>query len=193
MILEKANNQAIKEINSTLAPKLIKDPLFMFFCQDINKRNDFINAYLNYYIYEWSRFDTLLYNEESKALVSLVDPKTFEYKFKGKGAHGIRKFKTSSTIFAHRENLSEIVDILVPPSRKSLTMTLYANTELDFPQINELVDEAMEYARNEGAILIYETFSRKLINLMLSKGFSVASQKQFLNTQFVETVMVYNV
>lgn len=193
MILEKAKSQTIKEINNTLAPKLIKDPLFMFFCQDINKRNDFINSYLNYYIYEWSRYDTLLYNEHSKALISLVDPKTFEYKFKGKGAHGIRKYKSSDAIFAHRENLSEIVDILVPPTRKSLTMTIYGNIEIDFPYINELIDEAIRYAENEGAILIYETFSRKLIKLMLDKGFSIASQKQFLNTQFIETVMIYNI
>lgn len=193
MQLEKASTGLIKEINSTLAPKLNKDPLFMFFCPILSKRQDFINAYFNYYIYEWSRYDELLYDEKSKSLISLVDPATFEYKFKGKGAHSMKKFKTSSNVFAHRENLEEIFEILVSPTRECRVMTLYANCDTDFDSIVMLVDEAMEIAQKNNYILMFETFSRKLISFFEAKGFSVASQKQFLNTQFIETVMTYNI
>lgn len=192
MQLEKASTGLIREINSILAPKLNKDPLFMFFCPMLSKRQDFINSYFNYYIYEWSRYDELLYDEDSKSLISLVDPTTFEYKFKGKGAHSLKRFKTSDSILAHRENLEEIFEILVPPTRECRVMTLYANADTDFDSIVELVDEAIALAQEKNYILMFETFSRKLIAYFESKGFAVASQKQFLNTQFVETVMTYN-
>lgn len=193
MILNKVNKNQVAEIQSQLTPKMIKEPLFMFFCQDITKREDFINAYLKYYLYEWSEYDTLLCHEGTKCLASLVDPDTFAYKFKGKGARGLKKFRDSSTIFAHRENLEGIIDIIIPPSRESRVLTIYGNPDVDFDAINQLVDEAIKMAQEENFILIYETFSRKLIAFMQHKGFSIASQKQFLNTQFVETVMVFNV
>lgn len=193
MVLNKASSRDIKEINQALAPNLIKDPLFMFFSQNINKRADFIDAYLNYYIYEWSRYDTLLCDEGKQCLISLVDPDTFAYKYKGKGAIKMRSFKDSSTVFVHRENVASIVEILIPPTRESRVMTIYGNCDKNLNDIVKLIDEAMEMAKNEKFILIYETFSKKLINLMLSKGFSIASQKQFLNTQFIETVMTFNV
>lgn len=193
MLLEKASSQDIKAINSVLAKKLIKKPLFMFFCPDINKREEFIDAYLTYYIYEWSRYDQLLYAKESKSLISLVDPDTFAYKFKGKGAHGIRKYKSSVNIFMHRENIASIIDIVVPPFKESRVMTIYANPETDLVDINKLIDEAMEMARRDDFVLIYDTFSRKMLGLLERKGFSIASQKQFMNTQFVETVMMYNI
>lgn len=193
MIINNVDKHDVSDIKAELAPKLTKDPLFMFFCQNVGKRADFIDAYLTYYIYEWSKYDLLLCDETTKSLASLVDPYTFEYKFKGKGAHAMKKYKDASAIFAHRENLAEIVDILVPPTRESRVLSIYANPECDFSAINALVDEAMEIAVKNNYILIYETFSRKLIGLMEQKGFSVASQKQFLNTRFIETVMLFNI
>lgn len=193
MVLKKANSKDIKQINQALAPNLIKEPLFMFFSQNLSKRADFIDAYLNYYIYEWSRYDTLLCNEDKSCLISLVDPDTFSYKYKGKGALRMKSFRDSSTVFAHRENISSIVDILIPPTRESRVMTIYGSFEESLDEIIKLTDEAMQMAVDEDFTLVFDTFSRKPINLMLSKGFAIASQKQFLNTQFVETVMTYNV
>lgn len=193
MVLKKASSKDIKAINQALAPNLIKEPLFMFFSQNLSKRADFIDAYLNYYVYEWSRYDTLLCNDEKNVLISLVDPDTFSYKYKGKGAMKMKSFRDSSTVFAHRENISGIVDILIPPARESRVMTVYGSFEENFDEVVALIDEAMQMAVDEDFTLVFDTFSRKPVNLMLSKGFAIASQKQFLNTQFIETVMTYNV
>lgn len=193
MVLKKANSKDIKTINQRLAPDLIKEPLFMFFSQSLSKRADFIDAYLTYYVYEWSRYDTLLCNDNKDCLISLVDPGTFSYKYKGKGAMKMRSFRDSSTVFAHRENINDIVDILIPPTRESRVMTIYGNFDENLDEIVKLIDEAMKMAVEEEFILVFDTFSRKPVNLMLSKGFAVASQKQFLNTQFIETVMTFNV
>lgn len=192
MLLENAGKQQIAEIKAAIAPKLIKEPLFMFCCSDISKRPDFIDAYLTYYLYEWSRYDKLLYNENSKIVGSLVDPDTFAYKYKGKGARAMKKQKNATTVFVHRGNLQEILDIVVPPTREVRVLNIYASPELDIADINAMIDEAMELAVKEEFILVYESLSRKLVALLESKGFTISSQKQFLNTQYIETVMVYN-
>ena len=64
--------------------------------------------------------------------------------------------------------------------------------EIDFEKIEALVDEIIEYSKNENITLVFETFSRRYVLGMEYKGFVTAYRKQFLNTQFVETVMTYN-
>jgi hypothetical protein len=192
MILEKAKKPIINDIKIVLTPQLIKDPQFMCFCPDQKQRKNFINSFFDYYIYEWSRYDTLLCDEMSKCLVSLVDPDTFSYKFKGKGAYAMKHKKTSSAIFVHRENLESIIDIVVPYDRQSRILNIYANPDNETSSISSLIDEAMLLSKRDGYVLVYETFSKKLIELMEEKGFTLAYQKRFLNTQFIETVMTYN-
>ena len=72
-------------------------------------------------------------------------------------------------------------------------MTLYCSPADNGTQIKALVEEITAHAREKGFAVAYETFSRKLIAFMEAMGFEVAYQRQFLDTQFIQTVMTYNV
>lgn len=192
MIYTKVDSKEVKSIAQAMSKKLIKQPLFMFFCQDINKRSSFIYDYFGYYLPEWAKYDTLVMNEDKSVVISLVDPKTFAYKFKGKGAHSLKRHKTSSSVFMHRENLEDIYDILVPQTKDTRILTVYANPETDIDEVAKLVAEIIKMADEQDLTILYDTFSRKYIPLMSHFGMPVAYQKQFLNTQFVETIMTYN-
>jgi hypothetical protein len=167
------------------------DPLFMHFCPNSDKRKDFINNYFNYYIYEWSEYDLLLCSENKQALITLINPRTFEYKFKGKGARALKKNKKSAeAIFRHRKIVRSNVHIIAPGSMNPLVLNIYGNPSTNINDIDKLVDEAIEFAKENRVTLVYETLSRKLISLMESKGFSIAYQKHYYNTEFVQTFMI---
>lgn len=191
MIVENVNKETNLAICDKLSKKLIKYPLFMNFCPAIDEREDFIKAFFYYYIYEWSEFDTLISDKDMTVLATLIDPHTFEYKFKGKGARGLKRYKNSKSIFTHREIVKGIVHIIAPGFMNPMVFSLYAAPEVDLEAIDEVVDEAIEIANKNGYTLCYETFSQKLIPFMLSKGFEVSYQKQYVDTRFVETLMTY--
>ena len=72
-------------------------------------------------------------------------------------------------------------------------MTVYSDPNGDFEVVKELVDEAVEFAKKKDITLVYDTFSKRYINYMLSKDFVVAYSKPFMETKFMETVMTYNI
>ncbi|MFR5875582.1 MAG: hypothetical protein ACLUFN_03745 [Eubacterium sp.] len=191
MILNNAEKKDVTEIIDAVSGKLIKDPLFMYFCSDVNEREKFIEDYLKYYIYEWSKYDNLLCSENKQVLISLVNPRTFEYRFKGKGAHSLKKNKSAAkAIFRHRKIVRGAVHIITPGSMNPRVMNIYGNADTNIDEIDFLVNEAIETAKAEQTTLVYETFSQKLIPLMESKGFSIAYQKNFYDTRFLQTIMV---
>lgn len=164
----------------------------MFFCNNISKREGFIKDYFSYYLPKWVKEDVLFSNEKGSALVTLTDPKNFEYKYKGINAYKMKKHSYSSTVFVHRENLETICEILLPDSRNSLVMTIYTGPLATVREVLDTVKEAMDYALQNNAILAYDTFSRRYLAPLESQGFTTAYNKQFLNTRFAETVMLYN-
>jgi hypothetical protein len=165
----------------------------MYFSPDKTQRQNFIKSYLNHYIYKWSRTETLLADKQAPALVSIVDPANFNYKFRGKGARELKKFNSSENIFIHRNHIDNIVSTIIPQGRQAKVMTLYCSLEDDVSATEDLINEAMELAKSEDYALVYDTFSKRLVPLMRSLGFTVAYQKQYLATQFFETVMIFNV
>lgn len=192
MILSKMDKSVAEEISSSLGNKLSKDPLFMYLCPLVSDRPQFIDAFFKYYLYEWAEYDTLLCDDGKNALVTLINPRTFEYKFKGKGAHRLKKQKTSDLIFEHRKNVRGIVHIIAPGSMNPRVLTVYGNIETDFNAISSLVDQAVEIANEKGLTLVYESFSQRLIDLMEQKGFSVAYQRKYSDTRFIQTLMTYS-
>lgn len=191
MILKDVKKDANLALCEKLSKKLLKYPAFMHFCPSIEERENFIKAFLYYYIFEWSEYDILLADKNSEVLASLIDPHSFEYRFKGKGAHSLKKKKNSKAIFTHREIVKGIVHIVAPGTVNPMVLNIYATQESDMDAVGEIVDEAIQLANENGYTLVYETFSQKLIPSMMSKGFDVQYQKQYLDTRFVETLMTY--
>lgn len=192
MIINKIEKQEVTELAAKLSTKLCKDPMFMYLCPVISDRQQFINVFFNYYLYEWADCDTLLCNDDKTALVTLINPRTFEYRFKGKGAHALKKQKTSHFIFDHRETVRGIVHIVAPGTMNPRVLTVYANTDTDLAAVSALVDEAVQIANENNLTLVYESFSQRLIELMERKGFSIAYQRRYGDTQFIQTLMTYS-
>lgn len=193
MYINSIDKKTLREISERFGERFIKDPLFMFFCSDINKRKAFIYDYMMYYLPRFVDEETVFIDKHATAVVTLVDPKDFEYKFKGLSGQKLKKYSFSSKVFLHKENLEDICDTLLPGNKQAMALTVYSDPNGKFDSLHELIAEAVDFADREDITLVYDTFSRKYIDYMQSKDFVVAYSKPFMDTQFTETVMTYNV
>lgn len=193
MYINGINKKTLREISERFGERFIKDPLFMFFCSDINKRKAFIYDYMMYYLPRFVDEETVFIDKHATAVVTLVDPNDFEYKFKGLSGQRLKKYSFSSKVFLHKENLEEICETVLPGNKQAMVLTVYSDPNSKFDSLRELIAEAVDFADREDITLIYDTFSRKYIEYMQSKDFVVAYSKPFMDTQFIETVMTYNV
>ncbi len=192
MVLEKVKKQRADHIAEAFNTTMIKHPLFMYFCQKQNIRADFIKDYFKYFIPKWSRRDILLCDMEHNALISIENPDTFKFHFIGQGAARMRTYRNASTVFVHKKNVAAIMKILIPEGMPSRVMNIYTDPQVDAESLNKLIDESKGLADKENFVLAYETFSKKFISYMQSQGFETAYQRPFMNTQFIQTVMTYN-
>lgn len=193
MYINSIDKKTLREISERFGERFIKDPLFMFFCSDINKRKPFIYDYMMYYLPRFVDEETVFIDKHATAVVTLVDPNDFEYKFKGLSGQKLKKYSFSSKVFLHKENLEEICETVLPGNKQAMVLTVYSDPNGKFDSLRELIAEAVDFADRENITLIYDTFSRKYIEYMQSKDFVVAYSKPFMDTQFIETVMTYNV
>lgn len=193
MYINGIDKKTLREISERFGERFIKDPLFMFFCSDINKRKAFIYDYMMYYLPRFVDEETVFIDKNATAVVTLVDPNDFEYKFKGLSGQKLKKYSFSSKVFLHKENLEEICETVLPGNKQAMVLTVYSDPNGKFDSLRELIAEAVDFADRENITLIYDTFSRKYIDYMQSKDFVVAYSKPFMDTQFIETVMTYNV
>mgnify|MGYP004469719361 FL=1 len=193
MYINGIDKKTLREISERFGERFIKDPLFMFFCSDINKRKAFIYDYMMYYLPRFVDEETVFIDKHATAVVTLVDPNNFEYKFKGLSGQKLKKYSFSSKVFLHKENLEEICETVLPGNKQAMVLTVYSDPNGKFDSLRELIAEAVDFADREDITLVYDTFSRKYIDYMQSKDFVVAYSKPFMDTQFIETVMTYNV
>lgn len=193
MYINGIDKKTLREISERFGERFIKEPLFMFFCSDINKRKAFIYDYMMYYLPRFVDEETVFIDKHATAVVTLVDPNDFEYKFKGLSGQKLKKYSFSSKVFLHKENLEEICETVLPGNKQAMVLTVYSDPNGKFDSLRELIAEAVDFADREDITLIYDTFSRKYIDYMQSKDFVVAYSKPFMDTQFIETVMTYNV
>lgn len=193
MYINGIDKKTLREISERFGERFIKDPLFMFFCSDINKRKAFIYDYMMYYLPRFVDEETVFIDKHATAVVTLVDPNDFEYKFKGLSGQKLKKYSFSSKVFLHKENLEEICETVLPGNKQAMVLTVYSDPNGKFDSLRELIAEAVDFADREDITLVYDTFSRKYIDYMQSKDFVVAYSKPFMDTQFIETVMIYNV
>ncbi len=193
MYINEIDKKTLKAVSARFGERFIKDPLFMFFCSDINKRKGFIYDYMMYYLPRLVDDEYVFIDSHATAVATLVDPADFEYKFKGASGQRLKKYSFSSKVFVHKENLEGICDTVLPGNKQAMVLTLYCTPNDNFDALKLLIDEAVEFADREDITIVYDTFSKKHIDYMQSKNFTVVYCKPFLDTQFTETVMIYNV
>lgn len=187
------NKNRADEMKAIISPKLMSHPHFMFYCPAKSKRADFINDFLNYHLFNWTEKGQLYVSPNVKIIASLVNKNEFEYKFSGKNSFKLKINPNTSRIIVQRKNVDHITRIIVPVAIDAKVLTLYGTAGGAEDDLKNLVSEITSAARREGFAVVYETFSRRLIEFMESMGFEVAYQKPFLGTQFFQTLMIYNV
>ena len=50
MLINSIDKKTLDAVSARFGKQFIKEPLFMYFCSDINKRSQFIEDYMKYYI-----------------------------------------------------------------------------------------------------------------------------------------------
>lgn len=171
----------------------MSNPHMMFYCPDKLKRERFIDKFLSYYIYNWSKKGEAFLSPSRMALASLADRDSLEYGLSGKNAVKLRMDACSRRILIHRGTVEEITNILIPRSMQTKIMMLHCSPVNNADEIAALTDEIKELARGQGFAVAFETFSKTVASFMEAMGFEIGYQRQFLDTQFLQTVMTYNV
>lgn len=176
-----------------ISVKFIKDPLFMFICPVKAKRADFIEKYFAYYLNQWDTGSEIIIDENKKCIATLTDPKHFKYSFWGKNSLPLKMSKYSGNILNHQEIVQEIINIVVPEAMNKRLLTIYAAPDVSADDINKIIKTCQERAKKENFVLVYETLSKRFISLFEAAGFETGYARQFINTQFFQTVMTFNI
>lgn len=171
----------------------IKDPLFMFMCPIKSKRAEFIEKYFKYYLEKWSVTGELINTGSKNVVAVLRNPDNFVYKFPGMHGLSLRMNKYSYNILNHMEVVQNIINIVVPEQFGKRLLTIYSTPNVSEKEIEDIIKICKGRAEKENFVLVYETFSKRFINTFESEGFETGYSRQFLNTQFFETVMTYNI
>ena len=192
--MEKSNTKPnISSLPGDYARLFIKDPLFMFLCPVKSKRAEFIEKYFNYYLEKWYNAGELIETGSKNIAAVLTDPDDFVYKFPGKHGFSLKMNRFSYNILNHMEVVQNIVNIVVPEQLNKRLLTIYAAPEVSEKDIERIIAICEAKAKSENFVLIYETFSKRFINKFEQAGFETGYSRQFLNTQFFQTVMTYNI
>ncbi len=192
--MENSNSQFnISSLPGEIARFFIKDPLFMFMCPIKSKRAEFIEKFFKYYIERWSASGELINTGSKNVVAVLRNPDNFVYKFPGKHGLSLRMNKYSYNILNHMEVVQNIINIVVPEQFGKRLLTIFSSPEVSEKEIDEIIKICKAKAKEENFVLVYETFSKRFIDKFESEGFETGYSRQFLNTQFFETVMTYNI
>lgn len=192
------NNESTKKQNITaLAPKFaklfVKEPIFMFFCPVKSKREDFAEKYFAYYLNKWQENSQIILSSGNNVLGVLENPDEFKYKFYGKKSFGLIRSRFSYNILNHQEIVQDIINIVIPEQMDKRLLTIYACAETPVSELKEVISAAVSKAKEEKFVLAYETFSKRFVPVFEECGFETGYARQFLNTQFFQTVMTYNI
>ena len=191
MLLKDLKKKELKQISADIAPKLTTHPAFMFYCKSEKDREKFIEDYFNYYLKKWDNSEIILINDSHDAIITLIDIFKFADKEKGIGASSIKKYKNPyANICFHRSNVSYLANIIAPATVDTKIMTIYSTLKYT-DEFKELVKEAIKIAEENNFMIVYETFSKKSVEIMTEMGFETAYEKRFSTTQYFETIMTY--
>lgn len=191
MTNKKESTQNIKAFSRDYSRIFVKDPLFMFFCPQKSNRSRFIEKYFLYNLPKWEQNGELININSKNVVGTLIDTNNFESKISG--IKSLRYGRYSSNIESHMDVVENIVNIVVPLQMKKRLLNIFAGPEVTANEINEIIEICKKKADEENFVLIYETFSRRFIPLFEENGFETGYGRQYLNTQFFQTVMTYNI
>ncbi|MBR7060797.1 MAG: hypothetical protein IKI34_03590 [Eubacterium sp.] len=191
MQLTNLSNKEIKEISEKIAPKLLNHPFFMYYCKSEKDREGFIKDYFNYYLRKWIKSEIVLTDEGGNVIITLISIENFHSKDKGMGLAKLKRNKSAyANVTYHQGNILYLSEIVAPAKIGTKIMMIFSTLKYR-DEAEELIDEAIEIAKANNYMLVYETFSKKAGEILGAKDFEVAYEKLFQGTQFFETIMTY--
>lgn len=188
--LRKRDTKALEEYLKTA---LISHPLFMYYCPDRTQRAKYIDAYLNYHLPKWSKTGSVLIGPEKRSAASLIAKEDFEFIISGSRAFPLLLSGATNRIRLHRKVTRNIVSVLVPSGMPVKVLTLFGDSTRDKDDMMAIVKQAAQQAKEENFVIVYETFSRRLIPDMEKLGFETGYQRNFMDTRFIQTLMTFNI
>lgn len=188
--LRKRDTKALEEYLKTA---LISHPLFMYYCPDRTQRTKYIDAYLDYHLPKWSKTGSVLIGPEKRSAASLIAKEDFEFIISGSRAFPLLLSGATNRIRLHRKVTRNIVSVLVPSGMPVKVLTLFGDSTKDKDDMMALVKQAAQQAKEENFVIVYETFSRRLILDMEKLGFETGYQRNFMDTRFIQTLMTFNI
>ena len=82
---------------------------------------------------------------------------------------------------------------MIPREKPVQVLTLFGNAAAQKQELLQLVSEAQDLADEKQFVLVYDTFSRRLVDALENQGFSTGYQHNFLDTHFIQTLMTFNI
>ena len=166
-----------------LGASLLSHPLMMYYCPDRDKREKFITRYMEHNLPRWIQTGTVLVSDPAHAVG--VPKNAPEYRSPSNGALSMLSGDRFRRIQSHRNVTRNIVGVMIPREKPVQVLTLFGNAAAQKQELLQLVSEAQ--------VLVYDTFSRRLIDALENQGFSTGYQRNFLDTHFIQTLMAYNI
>ena len=153
-----------------LGASLLSHPLMMYYCPDRDKREKFITRYMEHNLPRWIQTGTVLVSDPAHAVGVLLSKDAPEYRSPSKSALSMLSGDRSRRIQSHRNVTRNIVGVMIPREKP----------------VQDLADEKQ-------FVLVYDTFSRRLVDALENQGFSTGYQRNFWDTHFIQTLMTYNI
>ena len=176
-----------------LGASLLSHPLMMYYCPDRERREKFITHYMERYLPRWTEMGTVLVSDPAHAVGVLLPKDAPEYRSPAKTALSMLPGGKIQRIQAHRNVTRNIVGVMIPREKPVQVLTLFGNATAQKQELLQLVSEAQDLADEKQFVLVYDTFSRRLVEALEGQGFSTGYQRNFLDTHFIQTLMTYNI
>lgn len=171
-----------------LSASLLSHPLMMYYCPDRSKREKFITRYMEHNLPHWIEEGTVLVSDSAHAVGVLLPKNAPEYR-----PMPIWAGERARRILSHRNVTHNIVGVMIPREKPVQVLTLFGNATAQKQELLQLVSEAQDLADEKQFVLVYDTFSRRLVGELETRGFSTGYQRNFLDTHFIQTLMTYNI
>ena len=135
----------------------------------------------------------MLVSDPAHAVVVLLPTNAPEYRSPANGALSMLSGDRFRRIQSHRNVTRNIVGVMIPREKPVQVLTLFGNAAAQKQELLQLVSEAQDLADEKQFVLVYDTFSRRLVDALENQGFSTGYQRNFLDTHFIQTLMTYNI
>lgn len=141
----------------------------------------------------WIQTGTVLVSDPAHAVGVLLPKNAPEYRSPSMGTLSMLSGDRFRRIQSHRNVTRNIVGVMIPREKPVQVLTLFGNAAAQKQELLQLASEAQDLADEKQFVLVYDTFSRRLVDALENQGFSTGYQRNFLDTHFIQTLMTYNI